>query len=147
MSTGGPSTPGGDGWIAAKRFVTSKWEESWVFRDGHFEKQEKGGERRAICRHFGQNGCSAKPYDMTRHHSTSTLQTHVLKYHADTIRDPDTRKKLEQQRIPASNQLTLKDMASGKRKRDPVQRLIEHLCSIGLLRPTNLSPNQQTGGS
>ncbi|KXS10987.1 hypothetical protein M427DRAFT_36445 [Gonapodya prolifera JEL478] len=51
----------------------------------------------------------------------STLQTHVLKYHADTIRDPDIRKKLEQQRIPTRNQLTLEDIASGKWKRDPVQ--------------------------
>ncbi|KXS16863.1 hypothetical protein M427DRAFT_30966 [Gonapodya prolifera JEL478] len=45
--------------------------------------------------------------------------------HVDTIRDPDIMKKLEQQRIPTSNQLTLQDMASGKWKRDPVQAFID----------------------
>ncbi|KAJ3304341.1 hypothetical protein HDU93_006370, partial [Gonapodya sp. JEL0774] len=54
-------------------------------------------------------------YDMTKNNSTSTLIAHTIAFHLDTIKDPETLKRLEHQKNPGAGQLTLIDM---KRKRE-----------------------------
>ncbi|KAJ3339194.1 hypothetical protein HDU93_008487 [Gonapodya sp. JEL0774] len=113
--------PSGIHAAAGRAGFPGKRESSWVFRDGHFEKQENGSQKRAICLHAGQNGCKGVTYDMTNHLSTSTLILHTIRFHANSIKDPETRKKLDEKKGTGPSQMTLVDMQTApKRKREVI---------------------------